>query len=96
MNTESDEISDNEEEGTQNVFDQFFHSDYTKLEIWTMEEENEFLMNGCGCKRQCHQNFAMSTVLESRAACAEMKYYCSSDHVNHHHQFIMGKTSIRM
>lgn len=83
------------EEGTRNLFYLLFDTKFTEEGlIETSEEENSFFTEGCGCSRECHLKFPVRVVLESQTACMEMKYYCTLDHVNHHHVFIMGKHNI--
>ena len=56
-------------------------------------EVDKFLRVGCGCQRNCIDLFAKETISESHDACREMKYYCS-EHIKHHHLFLMGKQLI--
>lgn len=55
----------------------------------SVKKLDAFLVQGCGCVRNCTELFSRDMIWQSVLDCAELDGYCS-EHVNHQHLLLLG------
>lgn len=87
-------MDDEDDIPIRNMFEERFDVSNIEDEVeepnMVIADDEKLFKEGCGCSRNCVSKFLRGIIEESHQAALELKYNCS-EHVKHHHLFLMGE-----